>query len=101
MPKGTVLEVVMYFDNSANNRSNPDPTAEVCFGDQTWEEMAFGFYTMFEASAEKTTTGGNSESRWDAGVVPWRLTPSRICFGYRPRPPTTGASIAALASHCA
>ena len=45
MPKGTVLEVVMHFDNSANNRSNPDPAVEVRFGDQTWQEMAFGFYS--------------------------------------------------------
>ena len=48
MPKGSVLEVVMHFDNSANNRSNPDPSAEVRFGDQTWQEMAFGFYSWSE-----------------------------------------------------
>ena len=49
MPKGSLLEVVMHFDNSTRNRANPDPTAEVRFGDQTWEEMAFGFYSFSES----------------------------------------------------
>jgi hypothetical protein len=39
VPKGTKLEVVAHFDNSANNRFNPDPNADVWWGDQTWEEM--------------------------------------------------------------
>jgi hypothetical protein len=43
LPKGTVLEVIAKFDNSPNNRSNPDPTKEVFWGDQTWEEMVAGF----------------------------------------------------------
>lgn len=39
VPKGTKLEVLAHFDNSANNRLNPDPTRDVWWGDQTWEEM--------------------------------------------------------------
>ena len=38
-PKGTRLEVVGTWDNSAANRFNPDPTAAVKWGDQSWEEM--------------------------------------------------------------
>ncbi len=45
MPKGTRLECIAHFDNSADNLANPDPAAEVRFGEQTWEEMMFGFYT--------------------------------------------------------
>jgi hypothetical protein len=44
MPKGTKLEVVAHFDNSPANRFNPDPTQEVRWGDQTWEEMMIGFF---------------------------------------------------------
>jgi mono/diheme cytochrome c family protein len=44
LPKGTTLEVIAHFDNSANNKSNPDPTATVRWGDQTWEEMMIGFF---------------------------------------------------------
>jgi len=43
LPEGTRLEVSAGFDNSANNRDNPDPTAEVRWGDQSWEEMMIGF----------------------------------------------------------
>ena len=43
LPKGTQLEVTAWFDNSANNKYNPDATATVYWGDQSWEEMVAGF----------------------------------------------------------
>ncbi|MDP8980430.1 MAG: cytochrome c [Acidobacteriota bacterium] len=46
LPKGTVIECVAHYDNSANNRYNPDPTKDVRFGEQTWEEMMFGFFDV-------------------------------------------------------
>ena len=49
MPRGTVLECVAHFNNSAENLSNPDPGASVRFGDQTWEEMMIGFFNMARA----------------------------------------------------
>jgi hypothetical protein len=45
-PRGTKLEVVGVWDNSAGNRFNPDPRAEVHWGDQSWEEMLLGLVTM-------------------------------------------------------
>jgi hypothetical protein len=42
-PKGTRFEATAVFDNSPNNKFNPDPTASVRFGDQTWDEMMVGF----------------------------------------------------------
>jgi len=44
LPKGTRIEASGYFDNSPNNKSNPDPSAEVRYGDQSWEEMMIGFF---------------------------------------------------------
>lgn len=41
LPAGTKIRAVAWYDNSAANRSNPDPTVEVLWGDQTWEEMMF------------------------------------------------------------
>lgn len=55
MPAGSVLEAVFTYDNSANNRHNPDPSAEVGWGDQTWEEMMLGYYGTVEVAAEETT----------------------------------------------
>jgi mono/diheme cytochrome c family protein len=46
LPKGTLIECTAHFDNSANNKNNPDPTKEVRFGEQTWEEMMFGFFDV-------------------------------------------------------
>jgi hypothetical protein len=46
LPKGTRLESSAYFDNSSNNPANPDPTAEVFWGEQTWEEMNTGFLNL-------------------------------------------------------
>ena len=45
LPKGSKLHVRAHFDNSAANKANPDPSATVRWGDQTWEEMMIGFFT--------------------------------------------------------
>jgi len=44
MPKGTKIEAIAHYDNSARNKRNPDPTREVHFGEQTWDEMMNGFF---------------------------------------------------------
>lgn len=43
LPKGTRIEVFATYDNSPNNPRNPDATAEVRWGDQSWQEMMVGF----------------------------------------------------------
>jgi mono/diheme cytochrome c family protein len=45
LPKGTKVEVIAHYDNSANNKFNPDPSKDVRWGDQTWEEMMIGFFS--------------------------------------------------------
>ncbi len=42
-PKGTRIECVAHFDNSANNPANPDPTKNVTFGNESYDEMMIGF----------------------------------------------------------
>jgi hypothetical protein len=39
LPKGTRIIGVAHYDNSANNKFNPDPSKTVVWGDQNWEEM--------------------------------------------------------------
>ena len=46
LPKGTVLKADATFDNSANNRVNPDPKKSVRWGDQSWDEMMVGFFDL-------------------------------------------------------
>jgi hypothetical protein len=44
VPAGSKIEATAWYDNSANNKYNPDPTKEVHWGDQTFQEMMIGFF---------------------------------------------------------
>jgi hypothetical protein len=46
LPKGTKIAATAHFDNSLNNRANPDATKAVKWGDQSWEEMMIGFFDV-------------------------------------------------------
>ena len=41
VPKGSKIVSTAWYDNSAANKSNPDPKVDVKWGDQTWEEMQY------------------------------------------------------------
>ena len=56
MPKGSILKVTAHYDNSRANRYNPDPSQEVRWGDQTWEEMLIGYYSTADAPQPARTT---------------------------------------------
>ncbi len=55
IPKGSKLRVVAYYDNSEDNLANPDPTATVRYGDQTWEEMMHGFFGSISVEKRQRT----------------------------------------------
>jgi hypothetical protein len=55
LPKGTRLETVGRYDNSAANRFNPDPAARVRFGLQSNDEMHVAFMgVLVDAKADPT-----------------------------------------------
>jgi hypothetical protein len=55
LKKGTRLEWIAWFDNSRNNPRNPDPSAEVRYGQQSREEMMIGFFDVaVDAKTDKT-----------------------------------------------
>jgi peroxiredoxin len=57
MPKGSRIHFIAHFDNSSKNPNNPDPTKEVRWGDQTWEEMLIGWTDVaFDQPPAKTAT---------------------------------------------
>ena len=43
LPQGARLDCTAWFDNSPNNKFNPDPSRAVPWGDQSWDEMHIGF----------------------------------------------------------
>jgi hypothetical protein len=46
VPAGTKLVVVAHYDNSVNNKFNPDPNRTVYNGNMTWEEMFAPFFAV-------------------------------------------------------
>ena len=72
-PKGTVIHVSAWYDNTSNNKNNPDPDQWVGYGDRTVDEMAHAWINVVylsddeynallaerKAKSPKATTDGN------------------------------------------
>ena len=43
LPKGTRIVTIVHYDNSPNNKFNPDPQKTVFWGLQNWDEMQSSF----------------------------------------------------------
>jgi mono/diheme cytochrome c family protein len=52
-PKGTVLHVTAYHDNSSANKENPDPNAFVGWGNRTVDEMNIGWVDYYTITDEE------------------------------------------------
>ncbi len=46
LPAGAKIRAFAAFDNSTNNLANPNPSATVRWGDQSWEEMMLGYFDV-------------------------------------------------------
>lgn len=53
LPPGSRIACRGVYDNSPENLNNPDPTATVGWGDQTWDEMLVGYFNI---AIERTKT---------------------------------------------
>jgi hypothetical protein len=49
IPAGTEMVFTGSFDNTEMNPFNPDPSQTLSWGEQTWQEMFFGFFRYVEA----------------------------------------------------
>jgi len=49
-PKGTVIHVTAFYDNTAANKNNPDPNQWVGYGDRTVDEMAHAWMNVYYLS---------------------------------------------------
>ncbi|MEM7079127.1 MAG: redoxin family protein [Pseudomonadota bacterium] len=54
IPAGTKLKQTNWWDNSAQNKANPDPSIDVTWGEQSWEEMLFGAFVLRFATEEES-----------------------------------------------
>ena len=53
LPKGTVLRVTAWYDNTTANRNNPDPNEWVGYGDRTIEEMGHAWVNITSLSDQE------------------------------------------------
>lgn len=51
LPAGTEVFVTGAFDNSEYNPANPDPSKDITFGLQSWDEMFIGYWTYHAADS--------------------------------------------------
>lgn len=56
-PEGSKLEMTLWWDNSADNPDNPDPTKTVTWGEPTTAEMGFGFVSLTPAEPRDIVVG--------------------------------------------
>ena len=82
IPKGTRIIGVAHYDNSANNKFNPDPAKLVVWGDQNWEEMQNCFLgILIDPKIDPTTvfapSGPSLLPRGDSGPTVAALTPGK------------------------
>jgi mono/diheme cytochrome c family protein len=47
LPAGSTVTITAAYDNSSSNPANPDPTKNVRWGEQTWDEMMIGYIEHF------------------------------------------------------
>lgn len=69
------LEFDVVFDNSKENPVNPNPDEHVCWGDQTWEEMAVAFFEVAEPIKKPQPT--LQDSKVDVDVHPPAISADR------------------------
>src|SRR5262245_16244080 len=61
LPKGTKLRTVSHYDNSSANKFNPDPTKNIRFGAQSWDEMNVSFVgILIDVKANPARTFGGT-----------------------------------------
>jgi hypothetical protein len=70
LPKGTIIRVTAWHDNTTANPNNPDPNQWVGFGDRTVDEMAFAWVNVTNITEE-------DYKDWEAKHKPAKLVAER------------------------
>jgi hypothetical protein len=68
VPAGTKIVYTQTFDNSVQNKANPDPNKLVTWGEQTWEEMVFGvvrYRNVVETGKEEPMFGPSQQELFE------------------------------------
>jgi hypothetical protein len=66
VPAGTVVHVTSWFDNTAGNKFNPDPSNPIAFGQRTVDDMSFswlGWYNLTDEEYRQMLTERQAKSK--------------------------------------
>ncbi len=63
LPVGTKIDCVAHFDNSTANPNNPNPSKEVRWGEQSFQEMMMGYIDYFEDAKPTSSPSATSPLR--------------------------------------
>lgn len=69
LPKGSMMRCIAIYDNSGGNPANPDPSATVRAGPQSWDEMFNGYWDVALADQDLTNHSSGT-SRQLSRLVP-------------------------------
>ncbi len=70
LPAGTRIELTLWWDNSADNLSNPNPNRQVRWGRPTTDEMGFGFISFIDVEPINMIVGETSPDTLFRGRAP-------------------------------
>jgi hypothetical protein len=68
LPKGTVLRITAYYDNTTGNKNNPDPQQWVGYGDRTVDEMGHAWVNVTNISDKEYADWLAQHSKKQAGT---------------------------------
>jgi hypothetical protein len=77
LPKGSRMRCTAVYDNSSANPNNPDPTATVRAGTQSWDEMFNGYWDVALADEDLT----RPPSRTEVLLKTARMIPMSVLLG--------------------
>ena len=70
LPRGTIVKIRAWHDNTAAHKSNPDPNVWVGYGDRTVDEMAHAWINIvyindgdFKTEQDKRRTAASTQDR--------------------------------------
>ena len=69
LPKGTILKVTAWHDNTSAKKSNPDPNQWVGWGDRTVDEMAHAWINIVYISAAPARKQGDGAGPFKKMVI--------------------------------
>jgi peroxiredoxin len=83
LPAGTQMTCTAVYDNSADNPANPDPSATVRAGPQSWDEMFNGYWDVAADDEDLTKEIGwvRIAREWAAGVFRPPVAVLALLFG--------------------